>query len=400
MWVDISGLHLSLLLGLVFVVPSLLGGVWPNVTQPLNFGSVLFLLAAVGAHLNAFNPTVSLDWLDFLARLMLVSLLASTLMTTPRRVLAVIAVVAGSLGFHASKAGLLSLLMGGVQFADGLAGAFIDNNGYALATVMIMPLLLAVAQNTDLLFEGFAANTRRWIRRGLLLSLPACAMTVVSTFSRGGLLALVAATMAYIVMHPRRWRVAMALCVVLPILVTVAPIPKGYRERIDSIQTYDKREDQSALGRLHFWRVAVIMAADRPFGVGLRNFDYAYDRYDPSNGAFGVKRAVHNSHFQVLAELGWAGAVIWLVQLGLAFWYALRVRSRSRTPGLSPAASTFLLTTANGIICSMVGFVVGGSFIALALNDLTWLTFAILASLDRISREMCARAKQNLPMAA
>jgi hypothetical protein len=40
---------------------------------------------------------------------------------------------------------------------------------------------------------------------------------------------------------------------------------------------------------------------------------------------------------------------------------------------------------------SMVGFMVGGSFLALALNDLTWLTFALLAALDRWSRDACAR---------
>ena len=38
----------------------------------------------------------------------------------------------------------------------------------------------------------------------------------------------------------------------------------------------------------------------------------------------------------------------------------------------------------------MVAFIVGGSFIALALNDLTWVTFAILAALDLLSRQMCA----------
>ena len=33
-----------------------------------------------------------------------------------------------------------------LRFADGLAGAFVDNNGYALGAVMIMPLLMATAE--------------------------------------------------------------------------------------------------------------------------------------------------------------------------------------------------------------------------------------------------------------
>jgi putative inorganic carbon (HCO3(-)) transporter len=188
----------------------------------------------------------------------------------------------------------------------------------------------------------------------------------------------------------------LTLAIVLPIVISVAPLPKGYAARVDTLQTYEQQEDQSALGRLHFWRVAITMAADRPFGVGLRNFDYAYDRYDFSNGAFGSKRAVHNSHFQVLAELGYAGAIIWIVQFALAFWFALRVRRRSRTPGLAPEISRFFLTVANGLICSMVGFIVGGTFIALALNDLTWITFGVLAALDRVSSQICAHARQSV----
>jgi hypothetical protein len=37
----------------------------------------------------------------------------------------------------------------------------------------------------------------------------------------------------------------------------------------------------------------------------------------------------------------------------------------------------------------MIGFVVGGAFLALALNDLTWLTFAMVAAVDRLSLKMC-----------
>ena len=38
----------------------------------------------------------------------------------------------------------------------------------------------------------------------------------------------------------------------------------------------------------------------------------------------------------------------------------------------------------------MTGFLVGGSFLALALNDITWLTFGIVAAADRISLTLCA----------
>ena len=37
---------------------------------------------------------------------------------------------------------------------------------------------------------------------------------------------------------------------------------------------------------------------------------------------------------------------------------------------------------------SMVGFIVGGGFVASALNDVTWLTFAMVASLDRLAYQL------------
>ena len=64
-----------------------------------------------------------------------------------------LAVVSGSLGFYAAKAGLFRARRW-CRYAEGLSGAFHDNNGYALATVMIMPMLVAVGFNAHVLFEG------------------------------------------------------------------------------------------------------------------------------------------------------------------------------------------------------------------------------------------------------
>jgi hypothetical protein len=44
-----------------------------------------------------------------------------------------------------------------------------------------------------------------------------------------------------------------------------------------------------------------------------------------------------------------------------------------------------MVSVTNCLAASMAGFLVGGSFVSLALNDITWLTFALLASLDRMT---------------
>jgi O-antigen ligase len=94
---------------------------------------------------------------------------------------------------------------------------------------------------------------------------------------------------------------------------------------------------------------------------------------------------VHNAHVQVFAELGFIGAAVWCAMFVYAFYACLRVRARSRLPQIPADEGRVLFTVANALLTSMTGFVVGGAFLALALNDLTWLTFAMVAALDRLS---------------
>jgi putative inorganic carbon (HCO3(-)) transporter len=374
-WFDLSAWHLSLIVGLLLVLPSLASGLWPNMTHPLSMGAILFLLAAVLAQYDAVSPASWL-WIDYLARLLIVSLLAVTLINTPRRLVGAAVVIAASFGFHSATAGLVSLLGGGLRFGDGLTGAFVDNNGYALGTVMILFLLVAAAQNVP----------QRWMKIGLYTAVPLSVFTVISTFSRAGFLALAGSLVVFAALQRRRIGFGLSLAGMILLALFVVPIPEGYAERINTIQTYEQIDDTSAIGRWHFWNVALSMAADRPFGVGLRNFEAAYDQYDTSNGRFGQGRSVHNSHLQVLAETGFAGAFVYLGLFAYAFFAAFRARARSRRPSLPPETQRFLLTMANALIASMAAFLIGGSFIALALNDLTWMTFGLVAALDILSR--------------
>jgi len=393
LWIDVTALRLSLVLAGILILPALMTGIWPNLSHAMSLGSLAFLMMGMLAQFGAIDPATGFAWLDFQTRLTFICLLAVTLVNTRQRFVMLMAVVGCSLGFHAAKAGLASMMGGGVRFHDGLAGAFPDNNGYALATVMVMPLVLATAQNM-----GSAPAWMKWLRRGLYLWVPLCALTVVSTFSRGGFLAMGVSVLVYVLLQRRRLAAFAGLAVVAMLAAAFVPVPEGYFDRLNTIQTYDEagQEDESALGRLHFWRVAIIMAQNRPFGVGLRNYEAAYDTYDFSNGAFARGRSVHNSHFQVLAELGFPGAVIWVSLFLFAFFLTLRVRSRSKRAELSPEDRHFFFTASNALTVSMVGFLVGGSFVASALNDVTWLTFALVAAVDRLSAEALA-AKQPVP---
>ncbi|MGH9176108.1 MAG: O-antigen ligase family protein, partial [Vicinamibacterales bacterium] len=302
-------------------------------------------------------------------------LFAIRLLSTPARIVLLLGTIAASFGFHTVKSGVGSILEGGLRFFEGPGGAFIDNNAYAVGCVMILPFFVAFAQNAP----------QRWMAWPAWLAVPFTIVTVISTFSRGGLLSLVAATLTFIFLQKRRSYLLIGAVAMLP-LVPYLPLPAGYTERISTIGNYEEVGEGSALGRLHFWQVALDMAADRPLGVGLWNFESVYDRYDFSGGVYGSQRAVHNSHLQVLTETGWLGAVWWVGLLTLSMY--LTFRAKRRTVQMKPDDAWFTRTVANALITSMSGFLVGGTFVSMAYNDLTWLTFAMVAGFDRVSRRL------------
>jgi len=397
LWIDINRLRLSLVIGVLLLVPGIVSGIVPNMTHPLSVGMIMFLLSALVAQIHAVNPEFGWVWVDFLVRLILACMMITTLPNNSKRLAGVIGVVGGSLGFHAAKAGLAYVLGGGTRFADGLSGAFVDNNGYALGTVMIMPLLVVTAQNLDLLYDG---RFLPWIRRGLYGAVVFCVFAVIGTYSRGGFLSLSGAGLAYVLLQKRRFAALTSIVAIVTVFLAVVPIPEAYLARLQTIKTYEEVGEDSALSRPHFWKVGIRMAADNPFGIGLKQYEFAYDRYDFLHGRFGHKRAVHSSHVQVLAELGYLGEAVWIGLFAFAFFACMRVRARSKAEHLDPRVASFLFTTANGLLVSMTGFLIGGTFLSLSLNDLTWLTFGMVAALDRMSARMIAEpAEQGLAAA-
>jgi putative inorganic carbon (HCO3(-)) transporter len=333
---------------------------------------VALLLAAFIAEFTTPAPRSQMNWWLLVASTAFVDMLLITLVTTPDRLRTIVAVVAASIGFHAAKQGAIFLLIPGHKILDGVGGAFGDNNSYAVVCAMVGLLLLAMGRS----------GRSRWERLGFIGLGWLTLLAVIATYSRGGFLAAAAGLLVYSLLRGVRVRWLLGAVVVGGVLWTFMPAPDGYTDRIKTIGTY--QDDESAAGRLYFWSVALIMSADQPLGVGIQNFNVAYDQYDASGGsAFGKSRSVHNSHLQVLTEAGMLGFVIWLFMLFYAIVLGLRVRRRGRSPGCSNGV--LYTSLAEGLTAAMVAFIVGGTFTAIAWSDFVWCVLAIVAALDRVS---------------
>lgn len=377
-WINIKGLHLSLLFGLILVLRSVAARKWPNFTHPLSVGTVLFLITGLIAQTNAFAPAVGWHWINYFARLTLVCLLLVTLTDSPRRLFYAFFVMGSSIAFFSAKAGFMSLIHGGERFGVGLAGAFIDNNAYALASVMMLPFVVVIARNIP---EDWRA--RKLVAGIFWLSIPLMCYTVISTFSREGLLALLTTLIVYLKLKPKLRPYFFGVVVAIAISIPVIPIPKGYLARMETIVTYRKVDNRSALSRLYFWRVGWKMAKANPLGVGMYNFNYAFDKYAWKHGMYGYHRSIHNSHLEALTENGFDGLAVWIFTYIMAFRACGRVRKFASKMDRDPD-SKLLRDAADALTVSMAAFVIGGSFIALCLNSITWFTFAIVAALDKV----------------
>lgn len=383
LWIDISAARPSFVIGALLVARCLVSGALPSLWHPLTIGSVVFFGCGLLAQHDAVAPEMGWFWIGYLGKLILIGLFVVRLTSTRDRFYALIATIAISFAFFSAKAGLASFASGGVHYLEGLAGAFSDSNGYAVGCVMVIPLLIATAQNTTF-------RPAKWL---IIAAVPLTAFTVVSTYSRGGFLAMVSATVVWVLLQRRRVLIGLTLGVVLAMGLAFVPLPKGYADRLQTIETYNDVQENSALSRLHVWTVALQVAKEKPLGIGFWGFESIYDRYDFSGGQFGSSRAIHNSHLEALVEAGWGGGAVWLVLLGTAFWTGGKVFFRSRR--MVGSEAHFFRTMSTGIVASLSGFVVGGSFVSLAYNDLTWLLFAALAALDRVSRQAEIQISSN-----
>ena len=392
LYTDITSLRLSLVFGVLLIVPSLATGILPTILHPLSVGAVGMLGAALVAQLTTPWPGNGWEWIDTFTRLIVVCCFATTLLNSRLRITMFLAVIAAAVGFHAARGGLSVALLGHT-ILQGIGGAYSDSNGYAMLITMTLPFMVFVHQN----WQWKWPVVDRWVRRGFLAAIPLSVLAVAGTMSRAGVLSLLTVTLIYIAFGRNRLRNLIALVATGLLFWTVAPLPQGYVERLETIRTYEEVGDMSALSRRHYWSVAFMIAQSYPLGVGLRNFDLVYDRFDPSHGFYGVGSSVHSSHLQVMAEAGYAGLLVWGALFGFAFLLVLRIRGRAQRADVPEDQRKFVVSLSTAICASMAAFVVGGSFIALALNDLTWYTFAVLAALDRLTASTALRGALSGP---
>lgn len=292
-------------------------------------------------------------------------------------------VIAISLGFYGVKNGMIGVLRGGGQIIRGPGGMLEDNNDFALALVMNVPLLwyLGIGEKKEL------------VRKATLFAVGLTVVTVLLTHSRGAFLAL-CFTALWIAWRSGQLMRALGVLLVLAGLFPFVA-PADILERLASI---GNTEESSANARLTAWATALEMIKDNPlWGVGMRNFQSSYPEYSvvPLTDRDHTYVA-HNSYFQIWAESGSLAFVVYLSVLASVFVTLGRVYRLCRhRPDLQWAANYARMMEA-----TTVGFSVGAFFLNRGHFDLFYHWLALVAALSLCVRASLRAAPGAAPQAS
>ena len=305
----------------------------------------------------------SLTWdkLILFSKVLVFALIAIAVMRSPNRLKAFVWVMAASLGFIAIKGGLFVLMTGGGARVQGAGGMMEDNNQLAMAMAMLMPIAFYLVQYPP-------HKIMKWPLVGASILVPIAA---IGTQSRGGAVAV--AAVLFIMLMKTKYKFKLLLAVSIMGFAGWTFAPQEYKNRLASTESA-ATEDESFRGRISMWKYAVNLADDNPIEGGGFNVFYvrrASELYMPPGFQ---ARAPHSIYFEVVAEHGYVGLILFLTLL-FSGWYAggtqaKRFRQYRETKWLGDLCATLQL--------SLVGFAAGGLTVNIATFDVFYHVLAII----------------------
>ena len=301
-------------------------------------------------------------------------LIALILLRTKQHIFGLMWVCAGSLAILGAKGGIFTLTTGGGGRVWGPPGSFIeDNNEFALALVMTIPLLRFLHLQL----------THKWARLAMVGTMVFVAASALGSQSRGALLAIGAMT-AFLWWNGKN-KIQSAILIALVAVPLIMFMPESWTARMATIESYE--DDRSVLGRFSAWWSAWNSAFHYPFGVGFNSArPELFAKYSPYPD---FVHAAHSIYFQVLGNHGFVGLAIFLM-IFVTTWRSASWLHRQKfsTPDAKWCNDL-------GAMCqvSLAGYAVGGAFLSLSYFDLPYYIM-VLVVLTRVWVEKKAWLKE------
>jgi O-antigen ligase len=264
-----------------------------------------------------------------------------------------------------------------------------DPNFFANIQLVALPLILVLAADTKV----------RWLRYALGFTTLVCVASILSTLSRGGLIALVLVLVlipfipARAIFPSPRHKAVIMLFLAIGLLVLFSR--PGFRtevvkraETIFSKQQAAESNSSGGSGREEIWKAAIHSIKERPLlGVGFGAFptvanELLYTTPGVDLGKFpprpnGIE--THSAFIGTTAELGPFGLFLFVGMI-LSTMIALRrtaVRARA-------AGAHFLSRVSNALVLSLIGWTLSSFFIETETARPLWIVIGLSLALPKL----------------
>lgn len=322
---------------------------------------------------QALFPAAAWIKLIEVSKVLLPLTLTLLLIDSRAKLLGLLAAIALAIGLVTLKGGYWAIVNGLGDRVYGPPGSqYYDNNHFAVLMIMNIPLLLLLA--------GEARD--RSLRMVLLALVGVHYVAVISSWSRGALLALGVTTLLLLWQARRRWLVLGLLGV--GVVSAFVLVPADWFERMGSIAAAGA--DESAQTRLAVWRIGLQAALEHPlFGIGFEGWRVV------AGTASGRTTDWHSIYIEILAEHGFIGLLLWGALLLATLFGLTRLTGAARCGRAPDWAGRYaaLLRTA------LVAYAVGGAFLGISYWDIFYhllLIAALLFSLVRQAQRTTAKS--------
>ncbi len=380
---------LALLVVAVYALLRGVGGLRPSALLATAFAFGVWIVAST--YWARFPTGVASD-LGKYGLVISYSLSFPVLVRTRRQLEAIFATLSiGALVFGLVSIATFAASHSSTYRSSGLQG---DPNTFALYQAMSLPAALALAALT--------ARPRR--RLVLYAAVGVIVISIASTVSRSGLLALLAVVLLTLVapwrvfFRRRSQKLAYAAVLVAGAAVTAVIGSSSLLARISS-----SGGDRGS-GRIDLWGAAWHGFRAHPwFGIGAGNFPHqVIDLLQATPGVNDsaayiphIGRVVHNSYLGMLTELGIVGLAIFLLLIGLTGVALVRSFRRARA-----AAERTYERFSLAVAVALAAFMVSAFFLSIELNKPLWILVGLALTLEAMTRDLVPVHAVEVPYAA
>ncbi len=334
---------------------------------------IALVALGVGFSMTGAGDKFQISRLMEFIKIVVIALFTTAVITTREHLRVMMWVIALSFAFYGVKSGLWGVMtMGRSSITTGPGGMLADNNDFALALAMSVPLCFHIGMS----------EKKEILRKVFFVSIPLIMITVLLTGSRGGFLSLVGG-IGVLIWRSRNRGLGIGIGVLLGILGLILA-PSNVKDRLGTLQNVE--EDSSAKARFRSWAAGTRMALDNPvLGVGLNKFRSRYMDYQPNPTAQELRGdnifVAHNSYIQIWAETGSISFFLYAVLIAMSFRSCWRIRKLASRKYYS----SWMINYAVMFEASLTSFCIGSTFLNRGHFDLLYHYVALIMVFEKLA---------------